>query len=364
MKKIAIISASYYPNIWSPQGRSTYSLAYGLAQKGHDVSVFTFTSKQETFKEQDGQVMVYHVGGVAEKNVTSLPFTAIGCWNERLLALLLCEKWDTIIVNSWQGYEAARKYDTAKVVSIVPFLYSFTGWLVPLLTFGLEAEIKQREAACIMGSDVVVAHTEKFGQKLMTHTDREVVLISNSYMSFNESSNKVERDKNKICFVGKVNREKSVERILRVLPDLPEATLTIASPDSSSSSAVTKLRSLAKQLDVDHRLDFTGWLSTKDANDVYRRSAVAVVPSQFEPFGYPAIDPMALGTPVLVSEWSLLEEYLADPGMVFSSLNHLQEQLAAILGKDEVHSSIEANKKKTRAELAEPYITSMLESIL
>jgi glycosyltransferase involved in cell wall biosynthesis len=368
MKRIAIISTSYYPNIWNSQGRSTFSTAYGLARKGYDVSVFTFTPKSATFKQQDGQVTVYYVGGVTNQDVTTLPFTDIGIWNERMLPLLLCAHFDFLILNNWHGWEAAKRYkqffDT-KILGFVPFLYSFTGWLKPL-GFGLEQDIKNREIEFISEVDTLVSHTEKFGKKLSTYINREVFVIPNCHLDLSDASPQEEKIVDgQLCFVGRVNREKSLERIIRVLPDVPAATLVVASPESSQGY-FSSLQRLAKSLDVEHRITFAGWLSTKHVRELYRTSALAIVPSQFEPYGYSALDPMALGTPVAVSEWSCLEEYLDSKDMVFSSLDDLQDKISSAIGvpTNKLLAGAAHNKLRTSTALSEASITDMLDTLL
>ena len=369
MKKIAIISTSYFPNIWNGQGRSTFSTAYILAQKGYDVSVFTFTNKPApVMKQQDGQVTIYYIGGISKPNdpVTSLPFADVPAWNERLLPLLLVEKFDTIILNGWHGMEAAKKYGLAKIVGIVPFLYTFTGWLKPL-ALGLEQEVKQREAHFITQADVLVAHTTKFAQKVVDYANREVYVIPNCHLDLSNSAEqaKPEIKPYQICAVGRVNREKSLERIIRVMAIIPEATLVIASPESSVGYYNCLLK-LAKKEDVDHRIKFMGFQPTKVVRDLYRQSALAVVPSQFEPYGYAATDPMALGTPVLVSEWSFLDSYLGTPKMVFSSLSELADKIHHAFWRKpkETLNEIIANKNKIANELSHEYIGAMLDDVI
>lgn len=368
MKRIAIISTSYYPNIWNSQGRSTFSTAYGLAKKGYDVSVFTFTNKQETYKQQDGQVAVYYVGGVTSSHVTTLPFSDVSIWNERLLPLLLCEHFDVLILNNWHGWEAAKKYKAffdTKIIGFVPFLYSFTGWLKPL-NFGIEQDIKNKETEFTSESDVLVAHTERFGRKLSTYIDREVFVVPNCYLDLSDSAvAETKLVQNQLCFVGRINREKSLERILRVLPEVPEATLVVSSPENSQGYFSTLLL-LAKRLDVEHRIKFVGWLSTKNVRNLYSESALAIVPSQFEPYGYGALDPMALGTPVAVSAWSCLDEYLGSQEMVFSSLDDLQEKISSAVGcpTDKLVHNAKINKQRIASTLSEESITGMLETLL
>lgn len=368
MKKIAIISPSYFPNIWNSHGRSTFSIAYGLASKGHDVSVFTYTSKLETFKQQDGQVTIYFVGGAtapSDKKITALPFEDIETWNERLLPLLLCENYDCIILNSWHGWLAAKKYGTAKIISFIPFLYSFTGWLKPL-SAGLEYAIKQIESECITLSDVLCAHTLKFANKLAAYANREVAVVPNCHLDMSTSGIRERaKVKNQICFVGKINREKCLERIIRVLPELPEVNLVISSLEKNQGYFNT-LAKLAKQLDVDHAIRFLNWIPTTDVRELYKESALAIVTSQFEPYGYSALDPMALGTPVIVSEWSCLGEYLGSDDFVFSQLKTFKEkiELALSLSREDTAELIKKNKEQLEVNYSEVYITNLLEMIL
>lgn len=367
MKKVAIISPSYFYNIWNSHGRSTFSMAYGLAAKGHNVSVFTFTPEPETYKQQDGQVSVYFVGGVVDPKTQakSLPFADIKTWNDRLLPLLLCEKFDVIILNSWYGWHAAKTYGSAKIISIIPFLYTFSGWLKPLQQFGLEDEIKAIEADCIVNTNVLVTHTKKYAEKLAAYSNRPVYVIPNCHLDINNMQYQpVQKQRNQICFVGKFNREKCLERIIRILPELPEVKLIIASIEKQVGYLST-LEKLAKQLDVDHNICFLDWRKTQDIKELYRESTLAIVPSNFEPYGYSALDPMSLGTPVVVSEWSMLGDYTGEDA-VFSQLKGFQEKVAQILTMPKIsyEALIYKNREKIQQDLSELSITNLLETVL
>jgi len=368
MKKIAIISPSYIPNIWNSHGRSTFNIAYGLASQGHDVNVFTYTNKLETYKDIDGQVTVFYVGGATQpdsnRKVTALPFEDIPMWNERLLPLLLVDDYDCIILNGWYGWQAAKQCST-KIISIIPFLYSLSGWLKPL-DYVLEEQIKFIEKECILESHLLVAHTKKFGEKLAAYCNRDVLIIPNCHLDMSTSTLRERpKIKNQLCFVGKINSEKCLERIIRVLPELPEVQLVVSSLEKNQGY-FSKLAYLAKQLDVDHNIRFSTWLSTKDVRELYKESSLAIVTSQFEPYGYNALDPMSLGTPVVVSEWSGLGEYINDENFVFSQLKTFQQKISAALAmpKDEMLALTKANKDRVQEMYSSEYVTSLLEAVL
>lgn len=353
MKKIAIISTTYFPNIWNSHGRSTFSIAYGLAKLGYDVSVFTFTDKPTTYKQLEGQVTVYFIGGSWTVRPTkSLPFNDIELWNKKVFEVLSQASYDTIILNNWHGWLAASEYtlkNKAKIVSFIPFLYNFTGWLKPVGNV-LEENIKQIEIDCITSSDVLVAHTKKFGDRLAAYCNREVYVIPNCYLELVAQSTAIKKIDNQVCFIGKVNREKCVERIIRVLPDLNDTTLVIA---SSEIDYYTVLLKLAKQLDVDHKIKFVSHASAIEVQNIYRLSVLAIIPSNFEPYGFPVLDALSCGTNILVSEWSCLEEYQLHAN-VFSSLKQLQEKITTPSTTVPMPSS----------EFSEPYITGLIETLL
>lgn len=372
-KRIAIISISSQPNVWNGQGRSTFSTASILIEMGHDVSVFTYTKEKETFKELEGQVSVFYIGGVLDPvkhagRVTSLPFDCISIWNEKLLPLLMCEKFDVLILNNWQGYNSAKIYAEqmgVKLVGLVPFLYSFSGWLQPL-DGSMEMDIKRMESDFLLGCDTLVTHTCKFGNKLANYINRDVVVIPNCYHQLEKiPTAKYKPIGNQICFVGRVNREKSLERIIRVLPDVKDAQLIVASPESPTNNYILKMMGVAKELDVEHRVKFIGWLPAFKVVELYLQSSLTIVPSQFEPYGYPALDPMSLGVPVLVSEWSSLSEYLGSMDMVFSSIATLADRTKAILQDSRVAlPHVLANKARINSELSSNYMGEMLATII
>lgn len=63
------------------------------------------------------------------------------------------------------------------------------------------------------------------------------------------------------------------------------------------------------------RVDVRGYLSEADRASAYRGAAVVVLPSLEEGFGLPALEAMALGIPVVVSNRGALPEVVGDAGL-------------------------------------------------
>jgi glycosyltransferase involved in cell wall biosynthesis len=67
----------------------------------------------------------------------------------------------------------------------------------------------------------------------------------------------------------------------------------------------------------DERIRFMNYVSEVDLPGLYARAELLVLPSFDEGFGLPAIEAMACGTPVIVSNGGALPEVVGDAGIVF-----------------------------------------------
>jgi len=111
-----------------------------------------------------------------------------------------------------------------------------------------------------------------------------------------------------IFFVGRLVREKGVDTLLDAFPAVldrrPAAKLVIAGTGPHEAH----LRGRASQMGLQERVHFAGYLDDRTRNLLYRWAAVAVVPSYYEPFGLTALEAMAAGAPLVVSDTGGLGE--------------------------------------------------------
>jgi len=69
---------------------------------------------------------------------------------------------------------------------------------------------------------------------------------------------------------------------------------------------------------LDPAVKLLGYVPEADLPALYRGAALAVIPSQYEGFGLPAIEAMACGAPVLASDAAALPETVGDAGELFT----------------------------------------------
>jgi glycosyltransferase involved in cell wall biosynthesis len=98
----------------------------------------------------------------------------------------------------------------------------------------------------------------------------------------------------------------------RVLEQHPETTLVIVGDGPLSDD----LKSIAKELGIQDSVVFTGYLPRReDVYSVLKQSTIAVFSSWYEGFCVAAVEAMAAGLPIVVSDIEVLHEVVGDPGI-------------------------------------------------
>jgi len=119
-------------------------------------------------------------------------------------------------------------------------------------------------------------------------------------------------DEDIVFYVGRIVREKGIQVLIQAIPEIlktnPKTKFVIA----GKGPYLDNLRSLAEYLGVAERVYFTGFISDRERNNLYRIADVAVFPSLYEPFGIVALEAMVTRTPVIVSEVGGLAEFVRD----------------------------------------------------
>jgi glycosyltransferase involved in cell wall biosynthesis len=77
-----------------------------------------------------------------------------------------------------------------------------------------------------------------------------------------------------------------------------------------------EIEKLVSELDLGHRIDFTGRIDDREFVRQYARATVAVVPSVYEGFGLPVGEAMACGVPVISTTGGALPEVVGNAGIL------------------------------------------------
>jgi glycosyltransferase involved in cell wall biosynthesis len=121
----------------------------------------------------------------------------------------------------------------------------------------------------------------------------------------------IKKKKNSIIFVGNVeDRKKGVIYLLKAMTMLKNrATLTIVDGGAPNRNFIPKL---IDRFGLNDRITFTGKISIDRLIELYSQHEVAVFPSLYEGFGFPAAEAMACELPVVTTTGGALPEVVGD----------------------------------------------------
>lgn len=122
-----------------------------------------------------------------------------------------------------------------------------------------------------------------------------------------------------------------VEAYANLLKSRPQLKLTVIGKPREGPT-----KALAEQLGVSDKINYIHGLTHEEMGEAYCSAAIAVTPSLYEGFGFPAAEAMASGTPVVVTDGGALPEVVGDAGMIVpkADANALANAIDTLLDDD------------------------------
>jgi len=108
--------------------------------------------------------------------------------------------------------------------------------------------------------------------------------------------------------VGRMSYEKNIDVIMHAVAEIDNLTLMIV----GKGPARNDLEKLAKELGIDGRVIFTGFVPDEELPEYYASADVAVSASKFETQGLSVIEAMACGLPVACTKDRAFEDIISD----------------------------------------------------
>jgi glycosyltransferase involved in cell wall biosynthesis len=139
---------------------------------------------------------------------------------------------------------------------------------------------------------------------------------------------------------GRQNSELVLEAFARARPDGVRLT-TVGSPDELRG----QLRSTAARLGIAELLDARGWVTDDELLQLYRDALALIHPSRYEGYaGYPALEAMAAGTPVIALAAPGASEALAGAAVLVEreDVRELADAIAAVAADQSLRESVGA----------------------
>ena len=106
----------------------------------------------------------------------------------------------------------------------------------------------------------------------------------------------------------------AIAQLVKEFPDLRLTFIGAPKPGGSTEQSI-------KAFGLENRIEFLHGISTQRIVVLYASASIAIVPSEYEGFGFPAGEAMACGVPVVSSNGGALPEVVGDAGVIVPSKN-------------------------------------------
>ncbi|MEO8380892.1 MAG: glycosyltransferase [Acidobacteriota bacterium] len=293
---------------------AVHGLCKALAARGHEVHVFTTNVDGESTSNVPLGEPV-SLDGVQVHYFPSR-FPRLYWSPEMGRALNVVSSYDLVHIHAvylWPGVAAGRAARRAGV----PYVISPRGMLVPELIRRKSAVAKLAWLQLVERRGFARAAAIHFTSQLEWNDALRVglplpspVVIPNGIDL--EPRPDVSRDDRTLLFFGRVNWKKGLDRVIEILPWLPDIRFVIAGNDEERLTP--RLMERAAQLGVAERVTFLGPVYGAAKNELLASATLFVLASRSENFGNAVLEALAMETPVALSPEVGLAQQVVDAG--------------------------------------------------
>lgn len=309
--RVCLLSKQFPPGVGGAETYA-YELANGLAERGHDVDVYTqWVDSPDEEADVHENVSVYRICGARRKLVTfetlwfsytarrAIDFEQYDVVHGTLMpastiAVTPFNDIDSPVVLTSHGTSIG---ETKAVALETPADY--------LLKFFFHPMNVVMDYVASRDVDQVIAISDHAYEQLTTsyrQDEADVEMIPHGvdtdwFYPRDEPHPAVAEEKTTLLYVGRLGARKGLDLALRALAEVDDEGVEFLIAGTGRHEET--LRELARELGIADRVWFLGYVPDQDLPVLYSSADVFVLPSRYEGFGLVLLEAMACGTPVI-----------------------------------------------------------------
>lgn len=358
--KILMLSWEYPPKTVGGLSTHVYNLCQSLKDEGNEVHVITCEEENAALEDVDNGVFVHRV---IPYKLDTEDFTK---WVMHLNFAIIEKASKLINING--GFDLIHAHDwlTTYSAKCLKWIYK-----IPMVStihateYGRNGGIRTELQRYISSTEWMLAneswkivacssYMKKQVCELFSVQEDKVWVIPNGVNAVNIEEDlsgfrrKYALDNEKVVlFIGRHVFEKGIQILIDTVPGIlksyPNAKFVIA----GKGPMTEELEDRVCKMGFKEKVLFSGYMNDEERDKLYKVSNVAVFPSLYEPFGIVALEAMAAGCPVVVSNTGGLSEIVqhklnglkVTPG----SCDNLRENILEILFNDKLAEQFKEN---------------------
>lgn len=326
--------------------RSAYRLFRSVIEQGEQFNFILFTGDSEIFAPEWQRPNVQ----VVTSPLSQRTVMRNHLW-EQIELPRLAQRFGVDLLHSpanlapiaFRGKSIVNIHDLCFLVQPAWFSFSFRmiyRWLVPQIA---------------RNSSIVVTNSNYSKNDILKFLKLSVDRIRLTYWSvdpiFFEFNKPYAEREDRIIFVGSLEPRKNLRGLLKAF-----ALFKQRHPESRTRLTVVGCENPLfadigiKRQDVGDDVDFRGYISDKELAELFGSVRALVYPSFYEGFGFPPLEAMAAGTPVVTSRTSSLPEVVGDAALLVDpySPQDIANKIAEALKPEVAQTLIERGSRQVR----------------
>ncbi|MBF7083957.1 DUF1957 domain-containing protein [Desulfallas sp. Bu1-1] len=342
--RILMLSWEYPPQTVGGLARHVHDLACALAALGKKVHVITCpTPEREIYSLEHG----VHVHRIRSDQLTAGNFMDwVSQLNEGMVQMSdklldVFGGFDLVHAHDWLVGAAAGAICERLGLPMVATIHATEHGRNQGLHTDLQRRIHGLETRLAERADLIICCSKYMKYeiaRLFNQPFNKITVIPNGVEIKNitaglERSPRGNGRERMIVFLGRLVPEKGVQVLISALPLILQKVGRVRLVVAGKGPYQPELEKLAHGLGVAEIVDFIGFVGDEERNRLLNRATVAVFPSLYEPFGIVALEAMAAGVPVVVSDTGGLRDiiehgidgYLAPPGDTHMLAHYVSE---------------------------------------
>ncbi|MDO5301139.1 MAG: glycosyltransferase [Tissierellia bacterium] len=337
--RIGLFTDTYFPEI-NGVANSTYTLKHALERRGHEVFVFTSTTKEEV--EEDHVIRIRSVDArIAKDRRIALPF--LSYWKRRI------KRYQLDLIHTQTEFTVGYLGRVAAIYAGIPHIHTYHTMYEDYTHYlRVPKNEKLKPVVCRLSrwfcndADGIIVPTEKVKHRLEDYRVYRRVDVIPTGLS-QEKYRRVDGDHvlalkehyelngtTVFLFVGRLAKEKNVDELLRYFARVPGEDLRLMIVGDGPEAR--RLQKIQQNL-ADPRVIFTGYVDWEEIQDYYALGDVFVSSSTSETQGLTYNEALAGGLKLLVRRDPCLEGVLLEGvnGYGFASSDEFVAQLPRAL---------------------------------
>lgn len=364
--KILMLSWEYPPRVVGGISRVVEELSKNFVKNNHEVTVVTYNQGDSlSYEKEESGVEVYRVNNY---NIETNDFTS---WVMQLNFQMITKvsslinsghKFDVIHAHDWLTVYCAKSIKEIYNIPIVSTIHATEAGRNSGIHSPMQRYINDTEWLLTYESSEVIVNSmymKNEVERLFGLPNDKITVIPNGIdlTKFDniqvtpEFRQKYAKDNEKIILaIGRLVFEKGIQHLLYAMPKILSKYNDCKLLIVGKGPMENELRAISKNLGIENKVYFTGYVNGNDVQRMYKISNIAVFPSTYEPFGIVALEGMLSNTPVVTSDIGGLDEIVSHKVNGLKSYsgnsNSIADSVLELLYNEELTKSVTKNALK------------------